>query len=89
VTGGGGLGRALCEELARGGATVIVADIKGDAATHVADRIAQNEGYARAAQIDLSKREDITSLVESTAAEFGQLDYIFNNAGSRHWRRCA
>ena len=81
VTGGGmGLGRALCEELARGGATVVVADIKGDAATHVAERIAQNGGHARAAQIDVSKREDITSLVESTAAEFGRIDYIFNNA---------
>ena len=81
VTGGGmGLGRALCDALARAGATVVVADIKGDAATQVADRITRNGGHARAAQIDVSKRDDITSLVESTAAEFGRLDYIFNNA---------
>jgi NAD(P)-dependent dehydrogenase (short-subunit alcohol dehydrogenase family) len=81
VTGGGmGLGRALCEQLAREGATVIVADIRGDAAAHVADRIAQNGLHARAARIDVSKREDITHLVESTAAEFGRIDYIFNNA---------
>jgi NAD(P)-dependent dehydrogenase (short-subunit alcohol dehydrogenase family) len=40
VTGGGmGLGRALCEELARRGATIIVANIRGDSATQVADRI--------------------------------------------------
>jgi NAD(P)-dependent dehydrogenase (short-subunit alcohol dehydrogenase family) len=81
VTGGGmGLGRALCEQLAREGATVIVADIKGDAATQVADRITQNGGNARAVQIDISKREDTANLIESTAAEFGRLDYIFNNA---------
>jgi NAD(P)-dependent dehydrogenase (short-subunit alcohol dehydrogenase family) len=81
VTGGGmGLGRALCERLAREGATVIVADIKGDAATQVADRITQNGGNARAVQIDISKREDTANLIESTAAEFGRLDYIFNNA---------
>jgi NAD(P)-dependent dehydrogenase (short-subunit alcohol dehydrogenase family) len=81
VTGGGmGLGRALCEELARGGATVVVADIKGDAAAQVADRIAQNGGHAHAAQIDVSKRQDITSLVERTAAEFGRIDYVLNNA---------
>lgn len=81
VTGGGmGLGRALCEELAREGATVVVADIKGDAAVQVADRIAQNGGRARAVQIDVSKREDIANLIDKTAADFGRLDYIFNNA---------
>jgi NAD(P)-dependent dehydrogenase (short-subunit alcohol dehydrogenase family) len=81
VTGGGmGLGRALCEQLAREGATVVVADIKGDAAKQVADRITQNGGDARAVEIDVSKRADITNLVDSTAADFGRLDYIFNNA---------
>lgn len=81
VTGGGmGLGRALCEELARQGATVVVADIKGDAAVQVADRITQSGGHARAAHIDVSKREDVTNLVEKTAADFGRLDYVFNNA---------
>ena len=50
VTGGGmGLGRALCEELARKGATLIVADIKGDAAVQVAERITRNGGHAREA----------------------------------------
>lgn len=81
VTGGGmGLGRALCEKLAREGATVVVVDIKDDAAMQVADGITRMGGHARAAQIDVSKRQDITNLVESTAAEFGRLDYIFNNA---------
>lgn len=81
VTGGGmGLGLALCEKLAREGATVVVADIKGDAAVQVAERITQNGGHARAAQIDVSKRQDITNLIDKTAADFGRLDYIFNNA---------
>ena len=81
VTGGGmGLGRALCEELAGEGATVVVADIKGDAAAQVADRITQNGGRARAVQIDVSKREDVANLIDKTAADFGRLDYIFNNA---------
>jgi NAD(P)-dependent dehydrogenase (short-subunit alcohol dehydrogenase family) len=81
VTGGGmGLGRALCEELAREGATVVVADIKGDAAAQVADRITQNGGHAHASLIDVSKQEDITNLIDKTATDFGRLDYIFNNA---------
>src|SRR5579872_5681767 len=42
VTGGGmGLGRAMCEELALRGATVIAADVRGDAATKVANEITQ------------------------------------------------
>jgi len=81
VTGGGmGLGRALCEELARRGAMIVVADIKGDAAAEVANWITQNGGRARAAEIDVSKREDIVKLIDKTAADFGRLDYIFNNA---------
>lgn len=81
VTGGGmGLGRALCERLAREGATVIVADIKGDAASRVANGITHCGGHARAAQIDVSRREDIANLIEKTAADFGRLDYVFNNA---------
>ena len=81
VTGGGmGLGRALCEELARQGAAVVVADIKGDAAVQVADRIRKNGGRARAVQVDVSSREDVANLIDKTAADFGRLDYIFNNA---------
>jgi len=81
VTGGGmGLGRALCVELARRGATVVVADIKGDAAAQVAEEITRDGGQARAAAIDVSRRKDITDLIETTAADFGRLDYIFNNA---------
>lgn len=81
VTGGGmGLGRALCLELARLGATVIVADIKGDAALQVAERITRDGAHAHAVRIDVSRREDITNLINKTAAEFGRLDFIFNNA---------
>lgn len=74
VTGGGGmgLGRALCEELARKGATIIVADIKGDAASQVANQLTQNGGNARAVQIDVSKREDVANLIDKTAADFGR-----------------
>jgi NAD(P)-dependent dehydrogenase (short-subunit alcohol dehydrogenase family) len=81
VTGGGmGLGRALCVELARRGATVIVADIKGAAARQVAEHITQYGGQARAVEVDVSDREAVVHLVANTCAEFGHLDYIFNNA---------
>jgi NAD(P)-dependent dehydrogenase (short-subunit alcohol dehydrogenase family) len=81
VTGGGtGLGRALCGELARQGATVIAADIAGDMANQVAVQIEQSGGKARAAQIDVSNNDDVSRLVDQTVADLGRLDYMFNNA---------
>src|SRR5260370_39623138 len=81
VTGGGmGLGRALCGELARLGATVIAADIAGDMANQAAAQIEQSGGKARAAQLDVSKNDQVSRLVDQTIAELGRLDYMFNNA---------
>jgi len=59
VTGGGmGLGRALCEELALRGATVIVADIRADAATKVASEIAKRGVRTRAVCIESRVPQD-------------------------------
>ncbi len=81
VTGGGmGLGQALCEELARRGSAVMVADIDDNAAKQVTSRIAQSGAQARALQVDVSKQEDVARLIETTVSEFGRLDYMFNNA---------
>lgn len=81
VTGGGmGLGQALCEELARRGSAVMVADIDDNAAKQVTSRIAHSGAQARAVQVDVSKQEDVARLIETTVSEFGRLDYMFNNA---------
>jgi NAD(P)-dependent dehydrogenase (short-subunit alcohol dehydrogenase family) len=81
VTGGAmGLGRALCHELARLGAAVIVADIKGEDARRVAEQLAQQGSTALATQLDVSNRDEVTRLVDDTSRAFGHLDYIFNNA---------
>jgi len=81
VTGGGmGLGQALCEALARRGSIVVVADIDDNAAKQVTSRIAQSGAQARAVQVDVSRQEDVARLIATTVAEFGRLDYIFNNA---------
>jgi NAD(P)-dependent dehydrogenase (short-subunit alcohol dehydrogenase family) len=81
VTGGGmGLGRALCRELAQRGATVVVVDIVGEAANEVISEIVQSGERAQAAQVDVSKNEEVARLVDETVSNFGHLDYIFNNA---------
>jgi len=82
VTGGAsGMGRAVCEELSRRGSTVVVADINGEGAGQVASSINQTGGRARAAQVDVTREEEVRKLIDETASEHGRLDYMFNNAG--------
>jgi NAD(P)-dependent dehydrogenase (short-subunit alcohol dehydrogenase family) len=82
VTGGAsGIGRALCEELGRRGAAVIVTDINAGGAENVASGIAASGGSARSAFLDVTCAEDVRVLVEEIAADQGRLDYVFNNAG--------
>ena len=84
--------------MAREGARVIVADINAEAAAQTASRIAADGYEAHPAILDVSREEDVRALVNSTAREYGRLDYMFNNAGvglmgevkdmtSEHWRR--
>ena len=82
VTGGGmGLGEALCEELAHRGATVVIADINGDAARQLAARLADRGATAAAVRVDVANEADVAQLIDSTVAEYGRLDYMINNAG--------
>ncbi len=82
VTGGGsGIGRALCEQLAQAGATVIVAEINGQAAQETTDLICRAGGQARATRLDVSDAGAVQMLVDHTISEFGRLDFMFNNAG--------
>jgi NAD(P)-dependent dehydrogenase (short-subunit alcohol dehydrogenase family) len=82
VTGGAmGLGEALCEEMGRCGATVVVADIDGDAARQVAGRLAESGVPAVAVRVDVADEAEVASLIERTVAEYGRVDYMINNAG--------
>jgi len=83
VTGGAsGIGRALCEELGhRGSAMVVVADINAEDAQQVTSSITSAGGQACAACLDVSREEDVQDLVDSIGARYGQLDFMFNNAG--------
>jgi NAD(P)-dependent dehydrogenase (short-subunit alcohol dehydrogenase family) len=100
VTGGAsGIGRALCDELARRGALAVVADLNYEGAQAVASAIAANGGRAVAAALDVTSAADVARLVEDTIGTHGRLDYMFNNAGIGvggevrdltldHWRKC-
>jgi NAD(P)-dependent dehydrogenase (short-subunit alcohol dehydrogenase family) len=82
VTGGAsGMGRAVCEQMGRHGATLVVADINQQGAQEVAESIVAAGGKARAVRLDVTRREDVHDLVNEAAREHGRLDLIFNNAG--------
>jgi len=75
------MGRAVCEQMGRHGATMVVADINHDGAKEVAESIVAAGGRAGAVHLDVTQREAVHDLVSETAREHGRLDLIFNNAG--------
>lgn len=82
VTGGAlGLGKALCEELGRRGAVVVVTDVREEETRGVAEGIVQAGGRAFAAALDVRDAAAFERLLDETIASHGRLDYLFNNAG--------
>ncbi len=75
------MGKALCIELGRRGATVIVADVQAEHARETADAICQEGGQARAECVDVADEQQVTRLVDQVAVEYQRLDYMFNHAG--------
>src|SRR5438477_12406056 len=82
VTGGSsGLGAAACVEFGRRGAKVVVAARRTEQSEGVVKHIVKAGGEGFFVQTDVSKPEDIQSMVASTVERFGLLDCAFNNAG--------
>lgn len=82
VTGGAsGIGRSLAEELARRGASVVVADLQSELAEEVAASIRTSGGQAEARMLDVRDFDAVSLLVNQTARSAGRLDFVFNNAG--------
>jgi NAD(P)-dependent dehydrogenase (short-subunit alcohol dehydrogenase family) len=82
VTGGSkGLGRAMALGFAEAGADVVVASRKRDACEKVADEIRAVGRRALAVECHVGEWDQCATLVDVTAAEFGRLDVLVNNAG--------
>ncbi|MBY4795029.1 SDR family oxidoreductase [Burkholderia multivorans] len=81
VTGGGrGLGEAICEELARNGAHVVVADLDGDRAAAVAQRLTRHGVKAVGRPLDVRDEASVLQAVHDAREVVGDLDVIVNNA---------
>jgi len=84
VTGASsGIGRAIAEEFAAQGASVVVNYFSsGEAAAEVVDGINSNGGQAFAYQADVGKFDATQSMVKKTLETYGQVDILVNNAGT-------
>ncbi len=82
ITGGGqGIGRAVALALAKEGANVVIGDIDLQLAKNVADEIESLGGRAQAIKTDVTKREEVSHLVQKTLDDFKKIDILVNNAG--------
>ena len=82
VTGAGsGFGEGIAKLYAGEGASVIVADVNGDAASRVAGEIGAS---AHAVTADVGKRAGAEAMCLAAGERFGGLDILVNNAGYTH-----
>lgn len=79
--GVGGLGVVYATALAEAGASVVVADIDGDAARRVADGLVARGGRAIGVGCDVTSEADLESMVGAAVEAFGGVDILVNNAG--------
>jgi NAD(P)-dependent dehydrogenase (short-subunit alcohol dehydrogenase family) len=88
VTGAGmGIGRAIALGFADEKVAVVVADVNEAAGRETVELIRKKGGNAVFVKCDVSKREDVKTMVETAIKEFGSLDYGCNNAGIHpEWR---
>jgi 3-oxoacyl-[acyl-carrier protein] reductase len=79
VTGAAqGIGKSIAERLIAKGAVVVLADLKREAGAATAAALGARASFA---PCDVTRYEDVAGLVEATAARFGRLDVMVNNAG--------
>ena len=82
ITGAGsGIGRATALACAREGARVVVADVDDDGGSETVGLIGQAGGTARFVHVDVTKADEVDSMVEEAVSAFGRLDCAHNNVG--------
>jgi 3-oxoacyl-[acyl-carrier protein] reductase len=77
-----GLGRAVAEELAAEGASLIVCSRNASSISQTASEIGQTTGgEILAIAADVSQDEDVERLVQSANERFGRIDILVTNSG--------
>lgn len=76
-----GIGRATALAFAREGARVSISDIQEKEGRAMAESIRKDGGDAEFFACDVSRPDQIRSMLAGTVARFGRLDFACNNAG--------
>ena len=77
-----GLGRALAEELAAEGASLILCARNAETLTETSEAISRNSGaHVLAVPADVAVVSDVAKVVESGIKRFGRIDILVTNAG--------
>ena len=83
VTGAAqGIGLSIARALVREGATVVIADLDGDAADRsAAELTATGPGKAIGVRANVTSEEDVAAAADACVQQAGSLDFWINNAG--------
>jgi 3-oxoacyl-[acyl-carrier protein] reductase len=82
VTGAGqGMGAATAARLAHEGAAVVVSDINESKTARVAEEINNSGGRAVSAKADVTKEDEVASMVGCAIDTYGSVSILVNNAG--------
>jgi NAD(P)-dependent dehydrogenase (short-subunit alcohol dehydrogenase family) len=83
ITGGAsGIGQAAAKRIFAEGANVVVVDVNGDGAQHVAESL-DNAERAYAVALDVTDRATVHRMMAEAASRFGRLHALVNCAGIR------
>ncbi len=79
-----GIGRAIAEEMAEQGARVVISSRKPEPCAEVAAAINEKHGEGTAISVpaNISSKEELQNLVDTTNAAFGKVDALVCNAAS-------
>jgi gluconate 5-dehydrogenase len=81
VGGYGGIGTAVCTQLAEQGASIVIAGRSEDKAVELAGRLRERGATAVGTYVDLAAEDSIRQLVGAVAEEFDGIDVLVNCAG--------
>jgi len=76
-----GMGRSHAITLAKAGAKIVVADISLKDCEIVVDEIKKAGGEAMAVKCDVTKKEEVDSMVKAAVKKWEKVDILVNNAG--------
>ena len=81
IGGASGIGKGICEVMAKKGSSIAIADINEDNLKKVEEELIE-EGYtAKAYQLDVTNSNQLEKTINKIIGDFGQIDVLVNSAG--------